>query len=389
MDCLEKSKDEIVKVLHEMDSETLVKELREARRKTIEIILFQHNQIADLNNRLIGVKSEPSAPKEVEAKETTEAESEIAEPIVEEPLVADPEPVTEVPEPEPLIISQEELSALVKEAKDTHEDPLIEVPLREVTGDYKKSSGLGFTEEEAKAYLIGEGKARGESLELDQGELAALLSEPKENDWEVDELEVAGLEAQLEEARKKKTEEDRLERERIREQGVTKKVNENKKRPSQDEVAVSLVDDSDVDAINAHLEELREAQRKELENEKEEDDVGPLDQSEIDALLDGGEEDDAGPLDQSEIDALLDGGSEDSGPLDHSEIDALLDGGGEDSGPLDQSEIDALLDGGGEDSGSLDQSEIDALLDGGDDSQEESGVLSQDDIDALLNGDSE
>ena len=113
-------------------------------------------------------------------------------------------------------------------------------------------------------------------------------------------------------------------------------------------------------------------------------DSGKLDQSAIDALLNGGGDSapapsgDSGKLDQSAIDALLNGGGDsapqpepspavsgDSGKLDQAAIDALLNGGG-DSAPAaepatsaeDQAKIDSVL----KESKPLDQGETDAIL---------------------------
>ncbi len=178
--------------------------------------------------------------------------------------------------------------------------------------------------------------------------------------------------------------------------------------------------------IDDWLDDLQEDESDDAAGAADED-LGELDQSDIDALLgdafgegpaaeDAGAEaapaaeppeEDAGELDQSDIDALLGGGGDEpaaeaaaeadaGGDIDQSDIDDLLAGGEEDAGELDQSDIDSLLGGGDEaeapveaGGGDIDQSDIDGLFASDDEGEEAvaeggDGEPSQDDVDQLF-----
>ena len=262
MECIEKNKSEILESLNKMDSETLVSELREARRKAVEIILFQHTQISELKSKGITAKDEPlesltDGAAAIDVEELSER--------VEEALV-----VEEIPP-----IGEDELAQLVKEAKENHEEALVVVNIPELVAEYDFAEDLGFDEQEADLYVLNK-----DSTVVGSEPVLELINEDDVND----------LLAQYDVAKKKKKEDDKVERERIKAQGLTKPENKNKKRPSKEEVAVSLVDEDDVDEINNYIQSLKDERMKENSHTPAtEEENGALDQSEIDALLGGGD----------------------------------------------------------------------------------------------------
>ncbi|MCM8534290.1 MAG: hypothetical protein NE330_24210, partial [Lentisphaeraceae bacterium] len=198
MECIKKDKEKIIDALNAMDSETLVKELREARRKTIDIILFQNNQLEEIKAKNIELKKRPEVVPEA-------APVEAKAPAKEAPVK---EPKPEVVE-EPIKVESEELTKMVTKAKETHKEITIEVSIPELAVEIDCSEDLSFSLEEAEAYLADSSSGVApeapttENLELDQSELDNLLGsteEPKKFE-EVSSEEIDDLAAQLAVAR--------------------------------------------------------------------------------------------------------------------------------------------------------------------------------------------
>ena len=108
-------KTKILADLEDMNSEELIHELRETRRRTVDFITYQQKMYIELQNRAVEEKKKPEAVAEV-----SPAESEVqhtAEPVEGNQLEAEANVSVEE-----LLISEEELTGVVENAVSSHEE---------------------------------------------------------------------------------------------------------------------------------------------------------------------------------------------------------------------------------------------------------------------------
>ena len=268
--------EELLEKMKEMNTEALIHELREARRRAIDFMDAQQGFLLELKKRP-AVAETPPEPEPVKEEAKVEVELPEPEPVKEEAKVeAPPEPEAELDTD--FFISQDDLDSIIQDASKTEQPTEKNV---NVNAEYKKdldfSDSLSITLEEAEEAIV----------ESQLGKISPHVDYKPSNDA----LDQSEIDALL---------------------GGGDAVEES-----------GALDQSEIDAL------LGGGAAEES---------GALDQSEIDALLGGGDTaeepaEESGALDQSEIDALLGGGDtaeepaeEEFSMLDQDAINDLLEG---------------------------------------------------------------